>query len=74
MEPITLCGAVIVAFGFWVEFESIIMKAARAISKSTIMTAIMPSAKEQRPIGFISPSGYRSYRAGSGLSYRIARN
>ena len=32
MEPITLCGAVILAVGLWVEFESIIMKVARAIS------------------------------------------
>jgi hypothetical protein len=46
MEPITLCGAVILAVGLWVEFESIIMKASRAISNSSIMT----SPTEQRPL------------------------
>lgn len=50
MEPITLCGAVILAVGLWVEFESTIMKAARAFSKSTIMTAIMSSPAEQKPL------------------------
>jgi hypothetical protein len=47
MEPITLCGAVIVVFGLWVEFESIIMKVARAISNSAIMAALTPSTTEQ---------------------------
>jgi hypothetical protein len=50
MEPITLCGAVILAGGLWVEFESIIMKVARTISNSNIMTAIMSSPTEQRPL------------------------
>lgn len=50
MEPITLCGAVILAVGLWVEFESIIMKAARAISNSSIMTALMSSPAEQKPL------------------------
>jgi hypothetical protein len=74
MEPITLCGAVIVVFGLWVEFEAVIMRGARAISGSTIMTAILPSMKEQRPVAYISPGGCRSYRTGSGLSYRVARS
>ena len=50
MEPITLCGAVILAVGLWVEFETIIMKVARAISTSTIMSAITASTIEQRPL------------------------
>ncbi len=50
MEPITLCGAVILAVGLWVEFESIIMRVARAISRSTIMTAMVSSPTEQRPL------------------------
>ncbi len=74
MEPITLCGTVIVAFGLWVEFESIFMKAARAISECTVMTAIIPSTKKQRRAGFISPNGYGSYRAENGLQHRMARN
>ncbi len=74
MEPITLCGAVIVVFGLWVEFEAIIMKGARAISGSSILTALLPSMKEQRPVVSISPGGCRSYRTGSGLVYRLARS
>jgi hypothetical protein len=50
MEPITLCGAVILAVGLWVEFESIIMKAARAISNCSIMKAIMSPPAAQRPL------------------------
>ncbi len=50
MEPITLCGAVILAVGLWVEFESIIMKVARAVSNSSIMTAIMSPPPVQRPL------------------------
>ncbi len=50
MEPITLCGAVIVAVGLWVEFESIIMKVAKAISKSSIMTAITSPTVVQKPL------------------------
>ena len=74
MEPITLCGAVIVVFGLWVEFEAIIMKGARAISGCTVMKALLSSMKEQRPVVSISPGGYRSYRTGSGLSYRVVRS
>ena len=74
MEPITLCGAVIVVFGLWMEFEAIIMKGARAISGCTIMTALLSSMKEQRPVASISPGRCRSYRTGSGLSYRVVRS
>lgn len=74
MEPITLCGAVIVLFGLWVEFEAIIMKGARAVSGSAIMMALRSSTKEQRPVVSISPGGCRSYRTGSRLVYRMARS
>jgi hypothetical protein len=75
MEPITLCGAVIVVFCLWVEFEAIIMKGARAISGCTIMTALLSSMKEQRPVVvYISQGRSRSYRTGSGLPYRLARS
>lgn len=50
MEPITLCGAVILAVGLWVELESIIMKVTKAISNSSIMTATMSSPTEKRPL------------------------
>ena len=72
MEPITLCGAVIVVFGLWVEFEAIIIKGARA--GSVIMTALLSSMKEQRPVVTITPGGYRGYRTGSSLVYRVARS
>lgn len=74
MEPITLCGAIIVLFGLWVEFEAIIMKGARTISRSAIMTALLSSMKEQRPVVTITPGGYRGYRTGSTLAYRVARS
>ncbi|MDD2310545.1 MAG: hypothetical protein PHH91_13270 [Desulfuromonadaceae bacterium] len=74
MEPITLCGAVIVLFGLWVEFEAIIMKGARAISRSAIMTALLSLMKEQRPVVSITPGDCRCYRAGSRLAYRMARS
>lgn len=74
MEPITLCGAVIVVFGLWVEFEAVIMKGARAVSGSNIMTALQSLTKEQRPVASMSRDGYRRYRTGSGLSYRVARS
>jgi len=59
MEPITLCGAVILAVGLWVEFEPIIMKVARAISNSTIMASITSSSTEQKPL-------YVKYLTGTG--------
>jgi hypothetical protein len=39
MEPITLCGAVILAVGLWVEFEPIIVKIAKAVSSITATAA-----------------------------------
>ena len=74
MEPITLCGVVIVVFGLWVEFEAVIMKGVRAISGSVIVTALLSSIKEQRPVVIITPGGYRSYRTGNSLAYRVARS
>jgi hypothetical protein len=74
MEPITLCGAVIVLFGLWVEFEAIIMKGTRAISGNSVMTALLSLMKEQRPVVSLSPGDCRCYRAGSRLAYRVARS
>jgi hypothetical protein len=59
MEPITLCGAVIVAFGMWVECEPVIMKVVRKISGSTVMTALTSSTTGQKPL-------YVKYMTGSG--------
>jgi len=59
MEPITLLGAIIVLFGLWVEFEPVIMKAARAIS-GIIEAALTTSAPVQKP-------AYVKYLTGSGM-------
>ena len=50
MEPITLCGAVIVAFGLWIEFESRLRILARAVSKSKMSARIMSLGSEQRTV------------------------
>jgi hypothetical protein len=41
MEPITLCGLVIVLFGLWVELEPALMRAVRRIRSFRLFTAIM---------------------------------
>ena len=74
MEPITLCGVVIVAFGLWVEFEAVIMRWARAVCGSSLVTALLSSVQEPRAVVTITPGGYRGYRTGSSLSYRVARS
>jgi hypothetical protein len=50
MEPITICGAVIVAVGLWEELEPFIMKVARVISNSSIMSAVTSSTPVQKPV------------------------
>ena len=59
MEPITLCGAVILAVGLWVEFEPMFRKVTKAISSSSIVTALTAAPVVQRPL-------YVKYLAGSG--------
>jgi hypothetical protein len=49
MEPITLCGAVIVLFGLWVEFEPKLRAVARAICNSRLFNVIIPPSTVQRP-------------------------
>jgi hypothetical protein len=41
MEPITLCGLVIVLFGLWVEFEPAIMRVVGWVRGCRIFTVIM---------------------------------
>jgi hypothetical protein len=50
MEPITLCGAVIVIFGLWVEFETALKAVVRVICKSKLFTDIISSSTVQRPV------------------------
>jgi len=49
MEPITLCGAVIVIFGLWVEFESKLRIVARTICNSRFYKLIISQSTARRP-------------------------
>jgi hypothetical protein len=49
MEPITLCGLVIVAFGLWIEFEPIVRLAEKAIYSSRLFKNFVLRAPEIRP-------------------------
>ncbi len=50
MEPITLCGLVIVAFGFWVEFEPVLMAAVKKLYTGRFIVAIISQTKVQKPV------------------------
>ncbi|GFE61834.1 hypothetical protein [Geobacter sp. AOG2] len=51
MEPITLCGIVIVAFGLWIEGESLVKRLARSFCRSNLLKRIMALApSEQKPV------------------------
>lgn len=50
MEPITLCGLVIVAFGLWVELEPTIMAVVKWICKSSIITMVISPQTAQKPV------------------------
>jgi len=66
MEPITLCGAIIVIFGLWLEFESNILAVVRWIGKIKFITAVVsaPSSAQKpayvgrMPICFAKTSPY----------------
>ena len=49
MEPITLCGLVIVMFGLWVEFEPGLKSIARAVYKCKFFAEIISPSTVQRP-------------------------
>jgi len=49
MEPITLCGLVIVMFGLWVEFEPTVLAVVRAIGNSRIYKELFSPSTVQRP-------------------------
>jgi hypothetical protein len=71
MEPITLCGLIIVAFGIWVEFEQIIMKGIRAVTGSSAIAALLSPLREQRSG---TANAYRNYRPTETMPYRMARS
>jgi len=49
MEAITLCGAIILVFGIWLEFETAIMRVTRAILNSKIITGMRAPSTVRRP-------------------------
>ena len=49
MEPITLCGLVIVMFGLWVEFEPKVKTVVRMISNSRWYKELFSQSAIQRP-------------------------
>jgi hypothetical protein len=50
METITLCGAGIVIFGLWVEFEPALRAVVRVICRNKSFTDIISSSTVQRPV------------------------
>jgi hypothetical protein len=50
MEPITLCGLVIVMFGLWVEFEPTVVAVVRVIANSTMYKEVFSQSAVQRPV------------------------
>jgi hypothetical protein len=49
MEPITLCGATIVMFGLWVEFESKLKAVTRAACNNSFFKEMFYQSPVQRP-------------------------
>jgi hypothetical protein len=50
MEPITLCGLIILIFGMWVEFEPALKAVTRTIRKSNLFAGLIPQPTAQRPV------------------------
>jgi hypothetical protein len=49
MEPITLCGLLIVMFGLWVEFEPAIKAFANKICKSKLFMEFVSESEVRKP-------------------------
>ena len=50
MEPITLCGLVIVMFGFWVEFEPAVRTVIKLICRSKLLKEVVSNSTVKKPI------------------------
>ncbi len=50
MEPITLCGLVIVMFGLWVEFEPTVKTVVKMIRNSKLFKALYSNSDVQLPV------------------------
>jgi hypothetical protein len=48
MEPITLCGIVIVVFGLWIECESLVKRFVRSFCRSNLLKGIIALASDER--------------------------
>lgn len=50
MEPITLCGLVIVVFGLWVEFESTVRAFVKKTRNSKFMKGVCAHSAIRHPV------------------------
>lgn len=50
MEPIILCGLVIVLFGLWVEFEPAVKAVIKAINTCTVFADFVSHSRVQKPV------------------------
>jgi hypothetical protein len=50
MEPITLCGLIIVMLGLWVEFEPAVRKVVKMICRCKLFKEVVSNPTVQRPV------------------------
>jgi len=50
MEPITLCGLVIVVFGLWVELEPVVTAVVKKIRKSILYQEFFSKSAVHKPV------------------------
>lgn len=50
MEPITLCGLVIVMFGLWVEFEPVVKTVVKKIRKIMVYSEFFSKSADQKSV------------------------
>ena len=50
MEPITLCGLVIVLFGLWIELEPVVKSVLKMLRSSKLLTEYAAIQKKQKPV------------------------
>lgn len=71
MEPIALCGLVIVLFGLWVEFELAVKAVGKMIRKCRFIRDDFKNKAQQRPAYMsrmpVCLANLPSYRQGQGV-------
>jgi hypothetical protein len=50
MEPITLCAAVIAAFGLWIELEILVKTVVKAARGSRVLLKVTARFSERKPV------------------------